>query len=109
MAKARKDQFYQKWWFWVIVGILALVVIGNVINQANNSCEDIAQLTLDFQELGYATCLINNDLVDLANLQASVIDPNHEDLNRFDCESQWYIEEDSELKQEYNPDGDRSP
>ena len=27
-AKSKKKKFYQKWWFWVIVGILVLGVIG---------------------------------------------------------------------------------
>ena len=99
----------------VIIGILVLIIILTVINKAdtrvsNLKYEVMTDLAAEFQELGYATCLNKNVLVNLVNLQASIIGLGEENITRTDCETSWsLIGKDSYLESKYNPNGDRSP
>lgn len=49
-ATNEKNTFYKRWWFWLIIVILGLAVIGGVTNSTNSDSPNNSTETLNLQE-----------------------------------------------------------
>jgi hypothetical protein len=63
--KQIKKQFYNQWWFWVMVFVLGLVIVGVAIED----CQEEYDLIIDY-------CDLANGYIEYSNVQTEYINGN---------------------------------